>query len=78
MNFKVTFTENQIKTLAGLLDVAVKSIGIRATNQDVIDVVRAVESAEPVQQPVKADEPASNSGAPAQPELRIVQPGGTA
>lgn len=46
MNYKVTLTPPQMQALAGILDAAVKAIGLRAVKQDFVDVVLALESAQ--------------------------------
>ncbi len=43
-------TPQQFQTLAGLLDVAIKSLGIRAMEDDVVDLMRAVKDATKTQE----------------------------
>lgn len=43
----VYLTQAQFQTLAGLLDIAVKSIGLRAFEDDVVSLMQAVKSAKP-------------------------------
>jgi hypothetical protein len=50
-------TPAQFQTLAGLLDVAIKSLGIRAMEDDVVDLMQAVKAAAQAQ-PQPMDEAA--------------------
>lgn len=45
--FQLNLTPEQMRVLAGLLDAAIKAVGIRAMEDDVVDLMRAVKSATP-------------------------------
>jgi hypothetical protein len=45
--FQLNLTPEQMQVLAGLLDAAVKTIGVRAMEDDVVDLFRAIKSAAP-------------------------------
>ena len=48
MNYKVTLTENHMRTLSGMLDAAAKALGVRALRRDVTELVETLDMAEQV------------------------------
>lgn len=55
--FQLNLTPEQMQVLAGLLDAAIKTVGVRAMEDDVVDLFRAIKSATP---PADAFPPAPN------------------
>jgi hypothetical protein len=53
--FQLNLTPEQMRVLAGLLDAAIKAVGIRAMEDDVVDLMRAVKSATPPPPPPPAE-----------------------
>lgn len=45
--FQLNLTPEQMQVLAGLLDAAIKAVGVRAMEEDVVDLFRAIKSAAP-------------------------------
>jgi hypothetical protein len=52
--FQLNLTPEQMQVLAGLLDAAIKTVGVRAMEDDVVDLFRAIKSATP---PASPEEP---------------------
>ena len=53
--YELKLTQDQMQALAGLLDVAVKTLGLRAITADVLGVVTAIMEAKPL--PVVEEDP---------------------
>lgn len=43
--FQLSLTSEQMQVLTGLLDAAIKTVGVRAMEDDVIDLFHAIKSA---------------------------------
>jgi hypothetical protein len=46
--FQLNLSPEQMRTLAGLLDAAIKTVGIRAMEDDVVELMRVIKNAAPV------------------------------
>lgn len=53
--YEIKLTQDQLHSLAGLLDIAIKQVGIRAMEDDVVGLMQAVKAA--VQPPRLEPEP---------------------
>lgn len=54
--FQLNLTPEQMQVLAGLLDAAIKTVGVRAMEDDVVDLFRAIKSATPPPPPAPPED----------------------